>query len=78
MSIDKEDLHRLVDRLRDEDKKTAYDFLRYLIDRQRDPYDDIDRLEPDNVPLSSGEREQFDDKDDRTISLEDIKRELKV
>lgn len=33
MSIKKEELHKLVDKLAVKDQKTAYDFLKYLIDR---------------------------------------------
>lgn len=78
MSIEKDDLYKLVDRLGEQDKKSAYDFLRYLIDRQQNPYHHIDRLEPDDVPFNQEEREQFDSDDDETISLEDLKRELKL
>ncbi|MBN2909642.1 hypothetical protein JQC72_08890 [Polycladomyces sp. WAk] len=78
MSIEKEDLYRLVDRLAEQDKKSAYDFLRYLIDRHKNPYYHIDQLEPDDVPFNQEEQEQFDSEDEKTVSLEDLKRELKL
>jgi hypothetical protein len=78
LSIEKEDLYRLVDRLSEQDKKSAYDFLRYLIDRQQNPYYHIDQLEPDDVPFNQEEQEQFDSEDEETVSLEDLKRELKL
>lgn len=81
LSIGKEDLHRLVDRLREQDKKSAYDFLRYLIDRQqnqRNPYHHIDQLEPEDVPFNQEEQEQFDSDDEETVSLKDLKRDLKL
>lgn len=78
MSIPNKDLHNLVDRLGEQEKRTAYDFLRYLIDRQQNPYHNIDRLNPDDVPMNKEEQKQFDNEDTETISLEDLKRELKL
>ncbi|GGA38390.1 hypothetical protein GCM10007416_09120 [Kroppenstedtia guangzhouensis] len=76
MSIEKDDLHKLVDRLREQDKKSAYDFLRYLIDRQKDPYYEINQREPDDVPMNEEELEQFHDEE--FVSWEAVKRGLKI
>lgn len=35
----KEDLHKLIDHLNEADRKTAYDFLRYLINRSENNKD---------------------------------------
>lgn len=76
MSIKKDDLYKLVDRLREQDKKSAYDFLRYLIDRQKDPYYEINQREPDDVPMNEEELEQFHDEE--FVSWEAVKRDLKI
>jgi hypothetical protein len=76
LSIEKNDLYKLVDRLREQDKKSAYDFLRYLIDRQKDPYYEINQREPDDVPMNEEELEQF--RDEEFVSWEEAKRDLKI
>ncbi|MBG9794831.1 XRE family transcriptional regulator [Paenibacillus dendritiformis] len=62
MTIRKEDLYNLVDRLQEQDQNTAFDFLQFLIDRSEKKgleWKDIDCLEPDNEPLSKEEAEQL-------------------
>lgn len=76
LSIRKEDLHRLIDRLDEKNQRTAYDFLRYLIDRQKDPYYEINQREPDDIPMSQEELEQFNDND--FVPWEEVKRGLKI
>ncbi|WP_232730016.1 hypothetical protein [Paenibacillus phocaensis] len=51
----------MIDHLNEQDQNTAYDFLRYLIDRSENKmgWDEISRLEPDNEPLSDEELRQL-------------------
>lgn len=78
MSISNQKLYRLIDSLHDEEKRSAYDYLHYLLERSRNPYRLIDLLEAEDILLSEEEQKQLLDKDDSFISLGDLKRELKI
>lgn len=73
----KEDLYKLIDHLNERDQNTAYDFLRYLIDRSENKmgWDEISRLEPDNEPLSDEEPIQLKASTE-FVSGEEAKREF--
>ncbi|MBA9088765.1 hypothetical protein D3C76_803490 [compost metagenome] len=73
----KEDLYKLIDHLNEGDQKTAYDFLRYLIDRSENNkgWDEINKLEPDSEPLSNDELRQLKASTE-FVSGEDAKREF--
>ena len=75
----KEDLHKLIDHLNEADRKTAYDFLRYLINRSENnkDWDEINRLEPDHEPLSDEELRQLK-ASSGFVSGEEAKREFKL
>ncbi|MGG6313645.1 hypothetical protein [Paenibacillus macerans] len=78
MTVRKEDLYNLIDRLREKDQNTAFDFLQYLIDRSENKgldWGDIDRLEPDNEPFSKDEAEQLKNSSE-FLSGEDAKNEF--
>lgn len=79
MAIRKDDLYRLVDNLDSEDKKAAFDFMQFLIERSKkekpNSWQDIDQLESDDVPLTKEELEQLNS-DEGFISGEDAKREF--
>lgn len=78
MAIRKEDLYKMVDSLKREDQKVAYDFLQFLIERSKKKpisWQKIDQLESDQVPLTDEELEQMNDKEGY-ISGEDAKREF--
>ncbi|RJX25370.1 MAG: hypothetical protein C4554_07415 [Dethiobacter sp.] len=55
MSTSKEDIYQLIEQLQENDQKTAYDFLYYLIERSKKPafWEIIDKSDPDEEPLSS-------------------------
>lgn len=78
MAIRKEDLFRMVESLRNEDKKAAFDFMAFLIERSSnakpESWKDIDALESDNEPLDNDEIEQLKN-DEGYILGEDAKRE---
>ena len=62
MVAQKEDIHNLVERLREHDQKTAFDFLQYLIDRsEKKPtgWAEIDKAKPDDEPLTKEELRQL-------------------
>jgi len=62
MRVHKEDIHNLVERLREYDQKTAFDFLQYLIERsERKPasWAEIDKAKPDDEPLTEEEFRQL-------------------
>ncbi len=60
MAISNEDLFKLVKILPEEAKQSAYDFLKYLIIGQTRPdWDEIDQMEPDDIPLSEEEKRQL-------------------
>ncbi|RXI96292.1 hypothetical protein DS745_21415 [Anaerobacillus alkaliphilus] len=79
MAIRKEDLYKMVESLNDEDKKAAFDFMEFLIERSKSKkpksWQKIDELESDNDPLTKEEREQLESKEGY-ISGEDAKREF--
>lgn len=80
MAVRKEDLHNLIEKLGEADKKTVFDFMKYLIDRsEKKPsfWKAIDEAEPDDVPLSQGEKDQLKS-DDEYVSWEQAKHELEL
>ncbi|MCT2536722.1 hypothetical protein NC661_14190 [Aquibacillus koreensis] len=79
MAVRKEDLYKMVESLNDEDKKAAYDFMEFLIERSKnkkpESWQKIDELKSDNDPLTEEELEQLESKDGYN-SGEDTKREF--
>lgn len=78
MAIRKEDLHRMVESLNNEDKKAAFDFMEFLIERSRNQkpkyWKNIDESESDNEPLTKEEMKQLESEEGYIIG-EDAKRE---
>lgn len=77
MAVKKEELHNLIERLEGPDQKTAFDFLKYLIDRSEtkpESWEKIDKAKPDDDPLTEEELRQLNC-DDGYISGEEAKRE---
>lgn len=78
MSLAKQDLHKVIDSLNEQQTHSVYDFAKYLVDRQmKDFWDQVDASPADKEPLTEEEQEQMKDRDDFT-SLEDAKRELEI
>lgn len=79
MSIRKEELYKMMESLSKEDKKAAFDFIEFLIERskknQPKPWGEIDKLEKDHDPLTKEELDQLESKDGY-MSGEDAKREF--
>jgi hypothetical protein len=61
MSINKNELHEMIEQLRDADRATVYDFLQFLIERNGRglTWEEIEKLEPDHEPLSDEEKQQL-------------------
>jgi len=78
MVVRKEDIHNLVERLREHDQKTVFDFLQYLIDRsEKKPvgWAEIDQAKPDEEPLTKEEHRQLNS-DAGYVTGEEAKREF--
>ena len=78
MIVSKDDLHNLIERLQEPDQKTVFDFLQFLIERSERKllsWEEIDRQEPDDEPLSEEELRQLKS-DAGYVSGEDAKREF--
>jgi len=77
MSISNNDLFKLVNILPEETKQSAYDYLRFLsITHPRPDWDEIMKMEPDNIPLSAEEEKQL--KNSEFVSWEDAMNELNL
>ncbi len=79
VAVHKEDLYRMVETLSNEDKKAAFDFIEFLVERSKNKkpqsWQDIDELDSDGEPLTDEEREQLEN-EEGYISGEDAKREF--
>lgn len=78
MAIRKEDLFKLVESLNNEDKKVAFDFMEFLIERSNkqkpESWKRIDELDSDREPLTKEESQQLEDEEGYVLG-EDAKRE---
>ena len=76
MVVRKEDIHSLVERLQEQDQRTAFDFLEYLIKRaDRAGWSKIDKAKPDDEPLTKEELCQLNS-DAGYVTGEEAKREF--
>ncbi|OPX91075.1 MAG: hypothetical protein A4E53_00764 [Pelotomaculum sp. PtaB.Bin104] len=78
MVVRKEDIHILVERLKEHDQKTVFDFLQYLIERsEKKPagWAEIDKAKPDDKPLTEEEHRQLNS-DAGYVTGEEAKREF--
>lgn len=78
MAISNDDLFELVQILPEESKKSAYDFLKFLTIRPKRPdWNDINQMEPDEIPLSEEEERQLRNNTE-FVSWEDAMHELNL
>jgi len=79
MSITKDDLHQIIDRLSDSDTASAYDYLKYLVERKRKnkTWAEIKQLPPDDISLGKEELRQLEAPDD-FITLEQAIEEYEI
>ena len=78
MAISNDDIFKLVNILPEETKQSAYDFLKFLTIRHTRPdWDEIDQMEPDDIPLSEEEKWQLKNKTE-FVSWEDAMHELNL
>ncbi|MTV50329.1 hypothetical protein GJ688_15265 [Heliobacillus mobilis] len=78
MAIQKEELYHLIERLQEQDRKTAFDFLQYLVVRSKGKqggWNDIDKAEPDVEPITEEELRQMNSTEG-FITGEEAKREF--
>jgi len=62
MVVRKEDIHNLVERLPEDDQKTVFDFMQYLLNRTTktpSDWEKIEQADPDDEPLSKEELRQL-------------------
>ena len=78
MAISNDDIFKLVNILPEETKQSAYDFLKFLTIRHSRPdWDEIDQMEPDDIPLSEEEKLQLKNNTE-FVSWEDAMHELNL
>jgi hypothetical protein len=79
MSVTKDELHKIIDRLSDSDTRSAYDYLKYLVERKRKSktWAEIKQLLPDDEPLGKEELRQLEAPDDY-ITLEQAIEEYEI
>ena len=78
MVVRKEDIHNLVERLPEDDQKTVFDFMQYLLNRSTkkpDGWEQIDQTDPDDEPLTEEELRQLNS-DAGYVTGEEAKREF--
>ena len=78
MSISNEDLFKLINVLPEESKRSVYDFVKFLAaDHSRPDWDEIMKMEPDDIPLSEEEEKQLRNNTE-FVSWEDAMHELNL
>lgn len=81
MSITKDKLHKIIDRLSESDAASAYDYLQYLVERKKQrknrTWAEIAQLTPDDEPLTEDELRQLNAPDD-FISLKQAVEEYEI
>ena len=80
MVIRKEDIHNLIERLPEDDQKTVFDFMQYLLNRSAkkpDCWEQIDQAAPDDEPLTEEELRQLNS-DAGYVTGEDAKSEFRL
>ena len=81
MSVRKEDLHKLIEHLKASDRKTAYEFLRSLVDIVDYIDEENEIVEADNSPLCFEElkaikKAEEEIANDELIDWEDLKNDV--
>jgi hypothetical protein len=76
MSISNNDLIKMIEGLPKEAKQSAYDYLKFLsVHHSRPDWDEIDRMDPDDIPLSEEEERQLKSNSE-FVTWEEAMREL--
>lgn len=78
MVIRKEDIHDLVERLPEDDQKTVFDFMQYLLNRstqKEEGWEQINQADPDDEPLTEQELRQLNS-DAGYVTGKDARREF--
>lgn len=77
MAVNKEEAIKLFEQLPESAQQSAFDFMKYLSDRDRPDWEEIAQLEPDQIPLSEEEERQLKAREG-FITGEDAKREFNL
>lgn len=78
MAISNEQLFRIIESLPETAKKSAYDYLKYLVfTHSRPDWEEIMQMEPDEIELSEEEERQLRE-NSGFVSWEDAMNELKI
>lgn len=76
MAVNKEDVMNIFEKLPEAAQQSVFDYIQYLLDRHHRPdWDDLAKMEPDDVPLSEEEKRQLDSQSG-FMSWEEAMREL--
>lgn len=77
MAKNNDDLIRLFERLPENAKQSALDYIQYLSVKERPNWNEISKLDPDDSPLSEEEKQQLSSKEGFTTG-EEAKREFNL
>ena len=77
MAINKEDVIKLFEQLPEKEKQSTFDYMQYLSIKDRPDWNEIAKLDPDDIPLSDEEVQQLK-ANEGFISGEEAKRELNL
>jgi len=77
MAINNEDIIRLFERLPEKVKQSAFDYMQYLFVQDRPDWNEISRIDPDDIPLSEEETQQLNN-DEGFVTGEEAKREFNL
>ena len=80
MVVRKEDIHNLVELLLEDDQKTVFDFLQYLLNRSKknpEGWEKIDQADLDDEPLTEEELRQLNS-DAGYVTGEEAKSEFRL
>lgn len=78
MAVDKQEVLKLFEQLPETAQQSAYDYLQYLSSKHYRPdWDSIEKLEPDEIPLSEEEQRQLNSTDG-FLSWEEAMHELNL
>src|SRR5690625_2642485 len=77
MAINNEDIIRLFERLPEKAKQSAFDYMQYLFVQDRPDWNEISRIDPDDIPFSEEETQQLNN-DEGFVTGEEAKREFNL
>lgn len=76
MPINHDVFQKLIEKMDEDDKKTVYDFMLFLIEKRRKTWEEIKAGEPDDEPLTEDELNQLHESDGEYVTWEEAKDKL--